>query len=481
MNWSSEQKSIFNYFTIGKGNAIVRARAGSGKTSTLIEGLNRANVSSALYITFNKKNQLDAEKKITNKNVTVKTAHSVGYCAILKNWKGVKASGWTEFGRIKGLEPEAPALVHFQCSRLVSFLKNTFPTVPTLKEAMDTAILRDIDCQKHADLWTTQRLAELAIKSMNLSLEYPKDKQISFDDMVWVPIIKGWIQASYLLCVGDEAQDFNQLQLKMIQDCCLPNGRICLVGDDRQAIYFFRGAASNGMDNFKSKLNAKEFGLTTSYRCPKSIIALAQAIVPDIKAQDTAIAGEITQMSHDKMLAEIQVKSVILSRNNAALVKSCLALLRKNKPAYCEGRDLSKTLISLIESFETNDINSFYNKLDGWLAVKQAKATMWNADSVANSIDTAETLRVIGESCLTVEDIKVKINKLFMDADYVRVPSVICSTVHRYKGNENPNIYLLEETFQSRRQMSPEQTMEEANIRYVAITRSQNKLVHVAG
>ncbi len=478
---SAEQLAIKNEFVIGRNHFLVKAVAGSSKTYTCILGINSANSPRMVYCTFNKRTQLEAAQKITNPNVQVSTYHSIGYRSLLGNWRGVKASGYAEYGRCKKIAPEAPALVHFQAAKLVSFLKNTFVKIPTLKEATDTAVLRDIDCQKHADLWTCERLAQLAIDSIKISLEYPADRQISFEDMIFIPTVLGMIKPAYTLVISDESQDLNPTQMAMLKALCEDKGRICLVGDPAQNIYNFRGSMSNSMDKFKSEFNAKEFTLSTSYRCPKVVVSLAQTLVPQIKAADNAIQGEIQNITHDKMLVDIKVNEVVLSRTNAPLAKSCLALLRKNKPAYIVGKDIGKQLIDLINSFEVNDINEFYNRLDGWLAVKRAKATLWNAGAVAHAVDTAETLRVLAESCLTVSDIKNKIEKLFVDSESVRVPSVILSTVHKAKGLEWNSVHLLSESFASRRQMTPEQAQEEKNIAYVAYTRSQNKLVHVAG
>jgi len=481
-NWSPQQKEIFNWFIIGKGNLIVRARAGAAKTSSIIEGLNRANASSALYAVFNKKNQLEAEKKITNKNVNVKTLHSVGFSFILKNWRGVRASGYTEFGRIKKLYPDAPEQVIFQGSRLVSYLKNSFVN-PTAKEALDTANLRDIDiAQKNIDSgWTMEKLCEMALKSIELSCEYPTDKQISFDDMVYLPVRMGWVKPFYQLVTIDEMQDLNILQLTMAIDCCLPGGKICMIGDDKQQIYGFRGAMNNCMEIFKEKLNAKQLELTTTYRCPRHVVKLAQTLVPDINAADNAIDGEIIDCNFDSMLNSIKVKDCVLSRTNAPLMKTCLALLRKGISSYVEGRDVGKQLITIIDDLNSNDINDFYTKLDAWLAYRQAKVTGYNAGrAIEQATDQHETLRAIAESCLTVEDIKNKINKLFLDADFVRVPSVVCSTVHKAKGLEWDNVHLLMETFASKgRVVTPEQAQEELNIKYVSYTRAKKKLVRV--
>src|SRR5262245_2928107 len=54
-NWSPQQTAVFDWFNAGAGNLIVRARAGTGKTTTIIEGIARANEKSILLAAFNTK------------------------------------------------------------------------------------------------------------------------------------------------------------------------------------------------------------------------------------------------------------------------------------------------------------------------------------------------------------------------------------------------------------------------------------------
>jgi superfamily I DNA/RNA helicase len=51
----------------------------------------------------------------------------------------------------------------------------------------------------------------------------------------------------------------------------------------------------------------------------------------------------------------------------------------------------------------------------------------------------------------------------------------MCSSVHKAKGLETQRVFTIEETFKSRFGA----TLEEENIRYVAVTRSQNELILV--
>ena len=181
------------------------------------------------------------------------------------------------------------------------------------------------------------------------------------------------------------------------------------------------------------------------------------------------------------MINSIKPLDSILCRKNWPLMTACLALLRKKVPAYIEGKDIAKKLIQLVDGLEAVDMADFYSKIDAWLAIRQATTTIYNAGRmIEEATDTNKTLKVLAETCLTVEDLKNKINSLFMDAENVRVPSVVCSTVHKAKGLEWNNVHLLMEHFGTTRVLTPEQTQEEQNIKYVAYTRAKQRLIQVS-
>lgn len=483
IEYSTEQKTIWNWFILGKNHAVIDAVAGSGKTFSLVEGLNRSSSPRQLYCVFGKRNQLEAEKKITNKKVQVSTYHSLGFRAILQNWRGVKANSYTEFGRVKEIEPTAPAQVHFQASKLVAFIKNTFVRIPTMDEIKKVAIVRDIDSNQKdsAAGWTMDKLCEIALKSIQISLQYPRNGQISFDDMVFIPIVNDWIKPQFSFVVSDESQDLSAPQTEMIKRICEPSGRMCLVGDPHQSIFAFRGTVQDSMAEFQKEMKAERFTLSVSYRCPKKVVELAQSIVSHIQHAPDATEGEIIDCNFDTALTTVKPLDVILSRTNHPLVKTCLSLIKKKIPAYVLGKEIAKMLIDLIDNLDATDINNFYTKLESWLAAKQAKATGFNAArAIEIATDTAETIKAIAESCLTIEQVKQKINSLFFDSENVRVPSVICSTAHKFKGLEAKSVYLLMETFSAgRRAMTPEEQQQETNLRYVAYTRSLDKLIRI--
>jgi superfamily I DNA/RNA helicase len=163
-------------------------------------------------------------------------------------------------------------------------------------------------------------------------------------------------------------------------------------------------------------------------------------------------------------------------------MRACLNLIKKNVPAYIEGRDLGKTLWDIVENINPKTVAEFNDGLDKWLAARQPiNMTPRAAQAFALCQDQAATLRIVAENVLTVEAIKDKINSLFMDKENVRVPSVICSTVHKAKGLEAKSVYILASSFATgRRQLSTADIQEEQNIKYVAYTRTLNKMIMVS-
>jgi len=479
MNFSNEQKQIFDAVALGKGNLGVEAKAGSGKTTTILEAIKAAR-GKVLYCAFNKRVQTECAAKITRNDVDVLTYHALGYSYLRNAWRGVRASGYTEFARVQSLvEKDTPKQIIFQTARLVTFLKNEF-IKPDLKQAMDCAMRREIEVGNNVG-WTVEKMAEIALKVLELSLQYPKDKNISFEDMIWVPVVLGLIKKDYDFIFSDETQDLNFPQFQMIKAAVKDGGRICFVGDSHQQIYGFRGAMFNGMKTFSEDLKARQLTLSTSYRCPKAIIRMAQTIVPDIKAADNAIEGEIKNDSIDNLSKLAKIDDVVLSRTNFPLVKHCLKLIAKKIPSYILGKDIGNNLISLIEAQDAADIPQLVEKLDAYLAAMTAKANGFHAArQLEMAQDKVESIKELSHSCLTIDELTKKINSLFQDEYGVRLPSVIFSTVHKFKGGEADNTFVIAESLSSARAKSAQDMQELLNVRYVCYTRARKTMTLLA-
>lgn len=84
----------------------------------------------------------------------------------------------------------------------------------------------------------------------------------------------------------DEYQDTNYAQYKIIQQLSGLHKNLCVVGDDAQSIYSFRGANIENILNFKKDFPAAQvFKLEQNYRSTKNIVGAANAIILNNKNQ----------------------------------------------------------------------------------------------------------------------------------------------------------------------------------------------------
>lgn len=479
--WSPQQQAIFDQFKNGKGNVVVRARAGTGKTTTILEGLSYANAGKSLLAAFNKKIAEELKSKLKNPTAEAKTLHSIGFGFIMRNWSGVQldnARGWRL--AVRSLPTGAPDIAVNLVSRLASKGKGMC-VVPTHSKLVDIAYQFDLDPDENLEEmgYDVEAIAVAAMRAMEFACQ--SDGFIDFDDMVYVPVRNKWVRPRYDLVVIDEAQDMNATQIALARGVCKLNGRLFVVGDDRQAIYGFRGADAGVIDRLLLELNATELGLTITYRCPSNIVAYAQNIVPDYMAAPSAPLGEITSIDFGKLHEIADKGNFVLSRKNAPLAKVCLRLLRHGKRAMIEGKEIGAGLINIVKKVGGRSIPDFMARLTKW-EDRQIKRLMSTGKQTAEAKveivkDQAETLRCLAEGMAGLSELNTRIISLFTETPGGKGDYVICSSVHKSKGLESNTVFVLKETLYP----GGFQSVEESNIEYVAVTRAKQKLTWVTG
>lgn len=531
-HWSAQQEAIFGWFansgdgftprtgfakpieqTIAennrKKNAVVRARAGTGKTTTIIEGITRAPEKAILLAAFNKRIQVELSEKITNPNAEALTLHSVGYRAVRRYWekigidnRGQRAIELAE----KVCGEQAPDAIKRLVSKLGTKLREGAPFVQPGDDI--TGVALQFDCVPdeawEADGYTLDYVCEKAIDTLAVAAATkPVKTGIDFADMLFLPIYNKWLQPMYDLVVVDEAQDMTLVQLLLAQGVC--KGRFCVVGDDRQAIYGFRGADSGSLDRLKAELDAEEFGLNVTYRCGQAIVADAQRLVPDYQAHESNGPGHVARTELDPFYKAVKPGDFVLSRMNAPLVTVALTLIRRGTRAKIEGRDIGAGLKAIVKKLAVGPARSstpaFLERLANWLERETLRAEkLGNENKVAALVDQYETLVALADGVTGIPELEARLETLFADVAAQGAPSqVVCSSVHRAKGLETEAVWMLAETFNppvacvacrkrpktcrclTGYQPDPMAQREEQNIEYVAITRAKDQLFRVTG
>lgn len=485
--WSLEQSAVFDWFERGEGNLVVRARAGTGKTTTIVEGTKRSR-GKTLLAAFNASIAKELSARITDRRIESKTLHGLGMRYLMRNWKAnVDKNGTRALQLAQEAEPKAP----YPILKLIKALHTKARDInPFILETEDVAMLRAFVLQ--FDLapdeeweqrgWTVDRICFAALRAMSLATR--RTELIDFADMIFLPLIHRWVRPWFDDVIVDEAQDMTIAQLTLATGACRKGGRVCVVGDDRQAIYGFRGADTESIDRLKAALAARELGLTTTYRCGKKIVELAALIVPDFKAHESNPDGEVATLGWEKAMAEIREGDFVLSRKNSPLVSACMALLKRGVRARIKGRDVGQAVIVLVNKLG-GTIDAMRPKLADWVMSETLRARKNLPEEAADErialvLDQAAIVGMLLEDATSVPDLERRCNELFSedDDDDEKPPweraSVMCSSVHRAKGLEADNVYLLRDTFRHG-------SIEEENIRYVAITRAKKRLVWVEG
>ena len=111
---------------------------------------------------------------------------------------------------------------------------------------------------------------------------------VDFGDLILLPAallrrdaeVRNTVQERFRVVFVDEFQDANQAQFELLRVLHRPRGYLCVVGDDDQSIYRFRGADVDGFLTFPERFPGTEVvRLEQNYRSTGAILDLASAVV----------------------------------------------------------------------------------------------------------------------------------------------------------------------------------------------------------
>jgi len=494
--WSKYQQDVFDNIATGTGNTVVRAVAGSGKTTTIVEALKHVpRGCSTLFVAFNK-SIADELQKQAPQGIEVSTLHSYGLKTITRSLERLRINKNRVYNLMDSMQLEVAGFVaaikagekdkdigyemRRDLEKTVSLAKGALSGEEShIDEIIDTF---DIESPKRPRIGGVvldeHQLAALRaafirdVLTLLVRSSDTSDGEINFDDMIWLPVVLELRQPTFDRVFVDETQDLNPAQIEMTLRAVKPNGRICAVGDPRQAIYGFRGADSAAVDNVVRRLEATVLPLSVCYRCCKSVIRTAKEVVPEIEWAPEVIEGSVTNATVAEMKANVRPGEFILSRTNAPLISLCMYFLKNGRPATIQGRDIGTSLAAFVKKSAANSVVELCEYIEKWRDTECKRLAAKRRDTQAVE-DRAECILALSDGAKTVMDVVNTIERLFADDDNAK--RIVLSSTHKAKGMERDTVWMLASTYRRR----PE--IEEENLYYVAVTRARKELYVVHG
>ena len=279
-----------------------------------------------------------------------------------------------------------------QIRNRISTLKNSLITVETYESDFD---LKEYD--------------EIAQRPLfgKIYLEYTKrcfkSNSMDFDDLLVktnellnkFPETLAKYQDRFRFILVDEYQDTNHSQYLIVKMLADKYQNICVVGDDSQSIYSFRGANINNILNFQKDYEEVEvFKLEQNYRSTKNIVKAANSLIKHNKFR----LEKTIWTSNDEGEKVIIKKCFSDNDEGKYIAKSILETVRENHSKYNSFAILYRTNAQsriIEESFRKNNIPykiygglSFYQR-------KEIKDILAYLRLVINSNDEESLKRIV--------------------------------------------------------------------------------------
>ena len=282
------------------GPIIIVAGAGSGKTRVLTYkvaylidmGVNPENI---LALTFTNKAAKEMKERIHElvggkaSSIWMGTFHSIfarilrieskqiGYESNFSIYDAEDSHSLVQ-NIISNFNIELEAITSNSIRHKISFFKNHMVLPGEFKK-------------KHVHSFIDEKVAEVFEEYQKRLYE---NNAMDFEDLLLKPIelfnkksnLYQKYKKKFKYILVDEFQDTNKAQYEIIKMLINKDGNICVVGDDAQSIYSWRGANLGNMLDFeKDFLKRKIFKLEQNYRSTKTILLAADSIIKNNKDQ----------------------------------------------------------------------------------------------------------------------------------------------------------------------------------------------------
>jgi len=542
MQYTQEQLQIFDFVRDGNGHGIIDAVAGAGKTTTIIESTAQTAPGTAtLFCAFNNSIAKEIARKFHGKgrhDVVVKTIHALGYSILKANSPNGKAPNlentkyhklihskeleaqlkphYEEIIRINKLDPEDSynRQNHYAVKNLLYLIRGRLLDInqkyrATLckdeledfnKLVLHFGIFNSVESKKEKFMEEVRqyyRCHQIMLQAGNAFSQ--NTQMIDFTDMLYLPY--HWNQyptKKFDFVFIDECQDLARAQLAVALKFAKKNARILAVGDPRQSIYGFTGADIESFQNVRKITRAKQLPLTTCFRCPQKVIAIAKEFRSDMvgnKKED----GIVRHIQIEEVITKARPNDLIICRIKAPLVLLVFKFINQDIKVQIhedEAQEFVKELKNLFKQPERQ--RTIASIPGGFAALKQDAIKRWdfiiekNAERIVDLTERQIHIKTEKEylrsrleflhkkseiwsvDCASLEDILRKIYTYVTAKDN----PIKLSSIHRAKGLEEDRVFIIDydKLPYLRLDIQEWEETQEINLKYVAVTRARQEL-----
>ena len=443
------------------GPMIVIAGAGSGKTRVLTykiaylmsKGVDAFNI---LALTFTNKAAKEMKERISSmlddnesKNLWIGTFHSV-FAKILRI-EADKLGYPTNFtiydtqdsqklvsSIISELNLDKEIYKYKQIYSRISSYKNSLITVKAYNSNNEL-----IEADRQA---RRPRLIDIYSEYVNRCF---KSGAMDFDDLLLktnellsrFPEVLSKYQNMFRYVLVDEYQDTNHSQYLIVKALADKFQNICVVGDDAQSIYGFRGANINNILNFQKDYDdVKLFKLEQNYRSTKNIVKAANSLIEKNQKRlekvvwtdnDEGSKIKVNRLLTDGEEGRFVASSIFENKNSQQLQNKDFAILYRTN---AQSRAFEDSLRKRNIPYRVYGGLSFYQR-------KEIKDVLAYLRLMVNENDEEAFKRVINFPTRGIG--KTTINKLIVQANTLNVSLYsLCKNIDRAEVNISSGIKL---------------------------------------
>ena len=394
--------------TTTEGPLLVLAGAGSGKTKVLTTRIaylieeKQISPFNVLAITFTNKAAKEMKDRVISIlgpkgfQIQISTFHSFGLL-ILKQYYDVL--GYKENFTILDSDDTLTTVKKIMKEENFDHKKYNPKAIRNRISSCKNELIGSKDYEKYAESDFEKIVCEVYKKYEKKLLA---NNSLDFDDLLMLPIIlfqnhpdiliKYQNQYKYILI--DEYQDTNQAQYILVKLISAKYRNICVVGDESQSIYSFRGANYRNILNFEKDFkNANVILLEQNYRSTQNILDAANNIIKHNKERKDKVlfteneVGEkiVYHQAYNEKDEANYVKDEIIKLLSSGVCKENIAILYRTN---AQSRSMEESLLKSNIPYKVVGSFYFYNR-------KEIKDLIAYLKLIYNTNDDISLTRII--------------------------------------------------------------------------------------